>query len=353
MKYNSILIFFTFLMWTACKAPQSLTQTNIQTLTCKEDSIRLAFYNVENLFDLKDNPDKEGDEEFTPKGKREWTQERFNKKIKDLSKVISSVGNGSAPALLGLSEVENSEVLDALLKAPAFTKSEYKYLHKDSPDRRGIDVCLVYNSAAVKVLNWEAIKVKFPKEPGYTSRDIVYAKVAFNNNEVAHIFVNHWPSRYEGMEISEPRRVQAATVAKNKINKILSKNKEAKIVLMGDFNDEPSNKSLTHIIQAAQSKSELQNYNFYNACNHMANDSTKGTYNYRGKWSFLDQIIVSKSLLNTSKGFSSNGEAAIFDEKWILYFDKKTGPKPNRTYGYKYYGGFSDHLPIYIDLVCK
>lgn len=351
MKYNSIFIFAVLLTWVACKAPQTLTQT--ETSVCKEDSIRLAFYNVENLFDLKDNPDKEGDEEFTPNGKREWTQDRFDKKIKDLSKVISSIGKGSAPALLGLSEVENSEVLDALLKAPAFAHASFKYLHKDSPDRRGIDVCLLYNSELVKVVDWEALKINFPKEPGYTSRDIVYAKMAFNNNEVAHVFVNHWPSRYGGVEISEPRRLQAASVVKNKTNKILSKDKGAKIILMGDFNDEPTNKSLKDIIQAAQSKSELKNLDFYNACNHMMNDTSKGTYNYKGRWSFLDQIIVSKSLLNTQKGFSSNGEAEVFAEKWILYFDKKTGPKPNRTYGYKYYGGFSDHLPIYIDLVCK
>jgi len=355
MKFSKLFIFFTLLAWAACKTPQVLTktETNPKTNTCKKDSIRLAFYNVENLFDLKDNPEKEGDEDFTPEGEREWTKERFDKKIKDLSKVIANLGNGMAPALLGLSEVENSEVIEALLTAPAFANGEFKYLHKDSPDRRGIDVCLVYNSEIVKVLDWEAIKINFPKEPGYTSRDIVYAKVAFNNNEIGHIFVNHWPSRYGGMAISEPRRVQAATVTKNKIDKILSKDKEAKIVLMGDFNDEPSNKSLKHIIQAAQSKSELQNCDFYNACNHMKDDKTKGTYNYKGKWSFLDQIIVSKNLLNAKKGYVSNGEANILAEKWMLYFGKNKKPKPNRTYGYKYYGGFSDHLPIYIDLVCK
>ncbi len=351
MRYSNTIIFLLLLVFFACKAPKNLTQT--ETNNCLEDSIRLAFYNVENLFDLKDNPDKEGDEDFTPEGEREWTKERFDKKISDLSKVITSLGKGSAPALLGLSEVENSSVLDALLEAPAFAKGAFKYLHKDSPDRRGIDVCLLYNSEVVNIIDWEALKINFPKEPGYTSRDIVYAKVAFNNNEVAHILVNHWPSRYEGMAISEPRRVQAATVAKNKINKILAKDETAKIVLMGDFNDEPSNKSLKHIIQAAQSKNELQTCDFYNTCNHMVNDKTKGTYNYKGKWSFLDQIIVSKSFLNTTKGFSSNGEAEVLAEKWMLYYGKKNEPKPNRTYGYKYYGGFSDHLPIYLDLVCN
>jgi len=351
MKYSNLFILFTLLVWVACKAPQNISKTEVST--CKEDSIRVAFYNVENLFDLVDNPDREADEDFTPSGEKQWTRKRLDKKINDLSKVIKALGGGSAPALLGLSEVENSLVLDELLDSPAFTNGQYEYLHKDSPDRRGIDVCLLYNSELVNILNWEAIKIDFPKEPSYTSRDIVYAKVAFNNGEVTHIFVNHWPSRYEGMAISEPRRIQAATVAKSKINKILSKDKEAKIILMGDFNDEPSNKSLKHIIQAAQSKSELQNCDFYNACNHMVNDKTKGTYNYKGNWSFLDQIIVSKNLLNAKTGYASNGEASVLAEKWMLYFGKNNKPKPNRTYGYKYYGGFSDHLPIYIDLVCK
>lgn len=351
MKYSNLFILFTLLVWVACKAPQNLVQTEVDN--CKQDSIRVAFYNVENLFDLFDNPDKVADEDFTPTGEKEWTRKRLDKKINDLSKVIKALGGGSAPALLGLSEVENSLVLDELLEAPAFTSSKYEYLHKDSPDRRGIDVCLLYNSELISILNWEALKINFPKEPDYTSRDIVYAKVAFNNGETAHIFVNHWPSRYGGMAVSEPRRVQAATVAKSKINKILSKDKDAKIILMGDFNDEPDNKSVKDIIQAAQSKSELESRDFYNACNHMLTDSTKGTYNYKGKWSFLDQIIVSKNLLNGTKGYVSDGEAGILAEKWMLYFDKKTGPKPNRTYGYKYYGGFSDHLPIYIDLVCK
>jgi len=349
--FRIFLLGFSFVIIAGCG-----TQKNVATTAnnlCKGDSLRIAFYNVENLFDLYDNPEKIGDEEFTPKGKREWTKERFDKKLNDLSKVINTLGNGKAPAILGLSEVENSLVLDALLQTPAFSKSNFKYLHQDSPDRRGIDVCLIYNSDLVNINDWEAIKIEFPKEPDYTSRDIVYANLGLSNGEVAHVFVNHWPSRYGGTTISEPRRIQAATTVKQKIDKILSKDKHAKIILIGDFNDEPSNKSLKDIIQAAESKKELSNSAFYNACNHMASDSTKGTYNYKGNWSFLDQVIVGKNLLNAKKGFSSNGKANVFVEKWMLYFDKKTGYKPNRTYGRNYYGGFSDHLPIYIDLVCN
>jgi len=247
---------------------------------------------------LYDNPDKVADEDFTPKGKNEWTRKRLDKKINDLSKVIAAIGGGKAPALLGLSEVENSLVLDELLDAPAFAKGQFEYLHKDSPDRRGIDVCLVYDKKAVKIINWEAIKIDFPKEPDYTSRDIVYANVEFTNGENAHIFINHWPSRYGGRAESEPRRLRAAEVVLQKMKKI-TKNSNAKIILMGDFNDEPTNKSLREIIAVANSKDELETRNLFNTCNHLLSDSTKGTYNYRGSWSFLDQIIISKNLLNS------------------------------------------------------
>lgn len=360
IPYLLILVFAACSLWqcssskvtTTPETPKVNKTSNIKN--CNNDLVRVAFYNVENLFDLYDNPDKVADEDFTPEGKNEWTRKRLDKKINDLSKVIAALGGGKAPTLLGLSEVENSLVLDELLDAPAFASGQFEYLHKDSPDRRGIDVCLIYDKEAVKIIDWEAININFPNEPDYTSRDIVYANVELKNGENAHLFVNHWPSRYGGMEISEPRRLRAATVVMQKIKEIKTKNDESKIILMGDFNDEPTNKSLREIIAAANSKNELETRNLFNTCNHLLSDSTKGTYNYRGNWSFLDQIIISKNLLNSTQGFTSNGKSTVFSEKWMLYFDKKTGlPKPNRTFGRHYYGGYSDHLPIYLDLICK
>jgi len=314
----------------------------------------IGFYNVENLFDLVDNPKIDGEDQFLPGGEKDWTRKRLNKKMNDLSKVIAALGDGiSAPPILGFGEVENSSVLEELLDTEAFIKGNFKYLHKDSPDRRGIDVCLAYDADLVTVLNWEAIKIKFPKEPSYTSRDILYAQLDIQQSDDVHLFVNHWPSRYEGMDITEPRRMQAAQTVKQKTEKIFANNPDAKIILMGDFNDEPINRSIKDVLNTASTKDDLDKANFLNAFHHLLDDEKQGSYNYKGDWSFLDQIIISKNLYAGKEGYCSNGEAGVLRQKWMLYNDKRTGPKPNRTFGYKYYGGYSDHLPIYIDLVCE
>jgi len=336
-----------------CKSTQVAT-TKIEKKPCNSDTVRMAFYNVENLFDLVDNPKIEGEDQFLPGGEKDWTRERLNKKLADLSKVIAALGNGtSAPAVLGLCEVENSSVLEELLDNDVFSKGNFKYLHKDSPDKRGIDVCLAYNADIVSVLDWEALKIKFPKEPDYTSRDIVYAHLDIKQSDKIHLFVNHWPSRYNGKEISEPRRMQAALTINEKVETILTKNPNAKIVLMGDFNDEPTDRSIKEVLNTTIDKSNLENAKFLNAFHHLVNDDKKGSYNYKGEWNFLDQIIISKNLYNNKDGYSSNGEAGVLYKKWMLYNSKYDGLKPNRTFGRDYYGGFSDHLPVYIDLVCE
>jgi len=347
-----LLVLIAFCIF-SCKTTQVAT-TKIEKKSCNSDTIRMAFYNVENLFDLVDNPNIEGVDDFLPGGVKDWTHERLNKKMNDLSKVIAALGRGeTAPAVLGLCEVENELVLEDLLETDAFNSGNFKYLHKDSPDKRGIDVCLAYNADLVTVLDWEAIKVQFPKEPSYTSRDILYAHLDIQQNDNVHLFVNHWPSRYEGKDITEPRRIQAAITANKKIEKILSQNPNAKIVLMGDFNDEPNNRSVKEVLNTALNKKELEKARFLNAFHHLISDEKKGTYNYRGDWSFLDQIIISKNLCTAKDGYCSNGEADVLCEKWMLYNSKHDGPKPNRTYGKNYYGGYSDHLPVYIDLICK
>lgn len=338
-----------------CKTAQVAT-TKIEKQPCSADTIRMAFYNVENLFDLVDNPKIKGEDQFLPGGEKDWTRKRLNKKMTDLSKVIAALGDGTnAPPILGLSEVENSSVLEELLDTEAFKNGNIKYLHKDSPDKRGIDVCLAYDADLIKVISWEAIKVKFPKEPGYTSRDILYAELNIHQSDNIHLFVNHWPSRYGGMDVTEPRRMQAASTVNEKIEKILTKNPNAKIVLMGDFNDEADNRSIKQVLGCAISKEELAlaDAKFLNAFHHLLDDEKQGSYNYKGKWSFLDQIIISKNLYTGKDGYCSNGEAGVLREKWMLYNSKYDGPKPNRTFGRDYYGGFSDHLPIYIDLVCE
>lgn len=345
MRFTYFFAFIVILSFTQCN-PTKTAKTNY----CNTDSIRIAFYNVENLFDLEDNPNKL-DEAFTPTGEKKWTQDRYDKKLDDVAKVISTLGFGESPPIMGLCEVENEAVLKDLLKKPAFRNGNFNILHKESPDRRGIDVCMLYDANKISINNWEAINIDFPFDKEYTSRDIVYAEAMLNNCEAVHLFVNHWPSRYGGQKESEPRRLQAAKTAKAKIDKIKSIDPNAKIILIGDFNDMPDNKSVNEVIGACLNLSDLEEGGFYNAIHHNKKYGF-GSYNYRGNWNLLDQVIVSESLVNAEKGYHTKRGAKILNQRWMLYYDKKYKHyKPNKTYGGpNYYGGISDHLPVYIDV---
>lgn len=335
------------MLLTQCSRPRAF-KTTFNT----GDTVRLAFYNVENLFDLENNPDKE-DDFFTPEGESKWDAERYDKKLNNLNKVFSTLGWGSAPPMIGLCEVENKTVIKDLLKKPAFSNGNYQILHKESPDRRGIDVAFVYDANKVNLVEWDALRIDFPFDPEYTSRDIVYARLSVNPTEDLHVFVNHWPSRYGGQKESEPRRLQAAKVVKAKVDEIYKKNQDAKIVILGDFNDEPTNKSITDVLEVALYENQVVENGLFNAIYHFKKRRGWGTYNYRGNWNLLDQIIISEDLLNATRGLkTSERNTHILSQSWLMYYNKQGKPKPNRTYGGpNYYGGFSDHLPVFIDLI--
>ncbi len=317
-----------------------------------KQTARFAFYNVENLFDTKDNPDKE-DNAFLPDSEKEWTEERYQKKLVDLSKVLSAMGNGRAPSIIGVSEVENKQVmLDLIEKTPLRGKG-YAVVHEDSKDVRGIDVGLIYDSNVFKHLNHKSIFVELPErfkdEP---SRDILYTRGKWlPTDEILHIFINHWSSRRKGQELSEPKRMACARTARAAIDKIMEKDPDAKIILMGDFNDEPRNNSLVKGLQAGLHPENPEPGRLYNLSFDHEKEG-RGTYNYRGDWNMLDQVVVSSSLLTDDKGLhTSNADDGIFKADFMIYHDKKDGEKPSKTYGGpNYYGGYSDHFPIYVDV---
>lgn len=306
----------------------------------------MVFYNVENLFDTKNDPQKK-DDDFTPEGRNEWGAGRYEKKIKNLSRVIQSMdyGNGEA-AIIGLAEVENRAVVEDL--GNTIVPNGYATVHKDSYDMRGIDLALLYKKDMVKKLDEEFIRIEF-SDRGYTSRDILYFKGQIGR-EIIHVLLNHWPSRREGQQESEHRRLDAARTLKKKVEQIKKKDDDAQIVIMGDFNDYPDNKSITSVLDAqpkdSKKKDELVNL----AYDLHAED--KGTYSYKGDWGMLDQAIVSDNLLNGG-GLGVCGEALeIHWKEFFMFYDRKYKEyKPNRTYGGpKYYGGYSDHLPILLHL---
>ncbi len=321
----------------------------IQLTSCAQNSNKekpskiytIAFYNVENLFDTIDNP-KTRDEEFTPTGRKKWNTEKYLTKLNHLSKVISGIDK-ELPLIVGLCEIENKTVVEDLIKTKFLKKGKYKIVHDESPDFRGIDNALIYKKKGFDYLYHKAIPVKLKDNSRFITRDILYVK-GLIKKDTFHIFVNHWPSRRGGQAKSEHKRIQAAKTLKLIVDSIYNVNPESNIIIMGDFNDEPNDKSIQEL-----TKSE-------NLTNLTAKYTKKGegTYHYwkTKEWNKLDQIIIS-SKFHASKANSIKVEYQIFKPNWILI---KEGNEmvPSKTFAKGYNGGYSDHLPVYIQLLfCK
>jgi predicted extracellular nuclease len=320
-----------------------------QKLTSDKSFVVMS-YNVENLYDTINDPAKD-DEEFLPEGKNKWTSERYLKKLEQLSKVISTPNEKNLPAVVGFYEIENKKVIQNLAATKKLCKGKYEVVHYDSPDNRGIDVAFMYNKTKFRVLYSKALNVKLPEEPPYPTRDILYVKGIAGKSDTLHFFLNHWPSRRSGAEASEKNRIAAATVLKHTIDS-LTKISPAKIICMGDFNDYPTNKSITQTLGADTLYKASTTSGLFNLC-YETESKNLGTYNYKGDWGMLDQFIVSYSLLNAKTRLHVHKNAAkILKEIFMLYTNKETQEsKPNSTYGgSNYYGGYSDHLPIYMEL---
>ncbi len=333
-KLTFIYIIF-HLLFTGCVNTEQLVDDG-------KDHYRFAFYNVENLFDTLDHPVKL-DEEFTPDSEKKWTTKRYYTKLKRIRRVINALDH---PIAMGLCEVENEKVLKDLLNKGSFANHEYDFVHYESPDMRGIDVAFIYQKKHLKILDHRKIVINFPKEviEDYTTRDILHVKAMTPEKEILHFFVNHWPSRYGGVAESEPKRVFVASQLKKEIDKIIASNPDEGIVMLGDFNDEPTNKSITKVLEAKNTKnSEIF------CCHCELAQCGEGTYNYRGNWNMMDQFFISQNLMDTGKIQYVN--AGILKENYLFFNHPKYGKTPTRTYGGPiYYAGYSDHLPIYIDL---
>ena len=305
----------------------------------------VAFYNVENLFDTVDDPHT-FDDDFTSEGKKQWNTKRYRDKIKKLGTVISKLGNEQSlhpPALIGLVEVENAKVVHDLANSADLRKHHYDFVHYDSPDDRGIDVALLYNKQFFELLGSENYPLYLEDTQGkrdYT-RDIlvVYGNL---NGEFVHILVNHWPSRREGKEKSEFKRIEAAKLAKSIANEIQAKSFDAKIMIMGDFNDDPTSKSI---------KEHLVTEDFYNPMESLLDRDSVGSLTYESQWNLFDQIIITKNFLEPKSGKHHFKYAEVFNKEWLKIFRGKLKGSPFRTYiGPWYQGGFSDHFPVYLYL---
>ncbi|NOQ27965.1 MAG: hypothetical protein GQ564_21590 [Bacteroidales bacterium] len=308
------------------------------------------FYNVENLFDTF-NDSLINDEEFLPKGTRYWNQYKYYSKINNIYKVIIAVGEWNPPAIIGLCEIENKKVINDIVNNTQLVKYEYNIIHQESPDRRGIDVALLYREELFIPINYEAIPINFPDNPDSKTRDILYVKGIVKSTDTLNVFINHWPSRWGGQLESEERRLYVASVLKAKVDSIFKSNSKSNIVIMGDFNDYPENKSINNILDASQVFKQITENKLYNLSSIIPKSKNIGTHKYQGEWGVLDQFIISGNLLNNkNKIFTSINDIHIFNPDFLLEPDESYfGYKPNRTYvGYKYNGGYSDHLPTYL-----
>ncbi len=314
-----------------------------------KDYIRLMFYNVENFFDTVDDPTT-NDNEFTPDGSMRWTQSRYIDKRNNIFRVIANVGEWDPPALVGLCEVENRGVVDDLVKNTPLAKYPYRVVHKESPDQRGIDVALLYRSDYLKCTGQQFIRVNFADHRKRT-RDILYATLSTTKGDTLHVFVNHWPSRSGGQRQSEQGRILAASLVRHKVDSIFSRNPLANIVITGDLNDGPLDKSLVLGLRALNDTTQAKPSALFNLSAYKMKEQT-GTIKYQGKWSVFDQIIVSGGLLRGQLR-TNVSRCLIFRVDYLFEPDKRyQGVKPFRTYiGPRYNRGFSDHLPVYLDIV--
>ncbi len=316
----------------------------------------IAFYNFENFYDTIFHGSHD-DIAFTPSGSKAYTSQVFNDKLNKLATVVSQIGrdiNPDGPALLGVAEIENKFVLDTFVRHPLIASRNYKYVHYDSRDARGVDVALLYNPKYFKVEKSRPLFVKIPegsKEAIFT-RDILWVKGKLDGEPI-HVFVNHWPSRAGGEKRSAPARMAAARTVRYIIDSLLIINPDSKIVVMGDLNDDPNNNSITKGLKAGGEVNKLHQDELFNPWVTLYKKGI-GTLAYQDAWSLFDQIIISSSFLDKKRQGFFFYKNNIFKADYLIENTGRYKGYPKRSYnGDVYRGGYSDHFPTYIVLLKK
>lgn len=347
-----ILFCFSLPKVHAQKRSLYLSSQNFEDAPRGNSRFRIAFYNVENLFDYFDDSTTI-DEEFLPNKGRFWNKKRYIQKQNNLAKTIIAIGGWEPAALIGLCEVENRYVLNSLTGFTALKNAGYEIIHQDSPDRRGIDVAALYRPDKFQLLDYQYFDLSFPFDSTSRTRDILYVTGILPNRDTLHFFVNHWPSKFGGEFETKPKRLFAAQFVKSKVDSLLSINKNASIVITGDLNDEPDEESIIKGLDIQTDKSRLLSTDLFNLMYDIR--YLTGTHSFQNQWGVLDQFIVTGSLLKKGAKTSVYQKTAqIFDMPFLIMEGATGATRPFRTYqGPKYIGGYSDHLPILLDLILK
>ncbi|MCC7318703.1 MAG: hypothetical protein IT219_09225 [Bacteroidales bacterium] len=317
----------------------------VQKLKTPSNGFVVGFYNIENLFDTVNDPSI-NDEEFLPQSKVSWNTARYDSKLENISRVIAAMDTTSFPHVLGLAEVENKQVLDDLIARKTLHSANYSIIHFADSDPRGIEVAALYRPDFFKPI---VLKTFQPVTNGKAYRHILYLKGVNATDDTLHVFINHWTSRYGGLEETKPARMGTAVFLKNITDSLFVVNPTANIIIVGDLNDNPEDESLILGLNAEWPQN-IQPKTLYNLSLEPHSKGV-GTLYYKG-WDFFDQVIVSSPLLG--EGSLRVSPIEIVKKDWMLFHPKEGDARPNRTMsGGKYYGGFSDHLPVVVRLVSR
>ncbi|HRO41777.1 MAG TPA: endonuclease/exonuclease/phosphatase [Flavipsychrobacter sp.] len=315
----------------------------------------IAFYNFENLFDTEDDPKNWGDDEFLPTGPYRYTQEIYEQKLHNLATVIKQLGTDVTPdgaAIIGTAEIENDKVLQDLTQQPEIKERGYKFIHFDSPDSRGIDVAMLYNPKYFKVLFARTLNTNISKfgEKGGKTRDVLYVNGVLLGDTI-NVFVNHWPSRRGGEAATAPLRAIAASVSKRIIDSLKAINPRTKSIVMGDFNDDPIDLSITKVLGATGEKNKVGKKGLFNPFVNFYKSGI-GTLGYDDRWNLFDQIIISGSFLHASENEWKYYKAEVFNKEFLKNSFGRYKGYPHRSFdGNRWLNGYSDHFPTIVYFV--
>lgn len=341
MNRKSILVFLFFAI--------SLT------VYAQTKPYKIVFYNLENFFDTVNDPEVL-DDEFTPEGPKKWTQDKYDKKLHNMERVFFDIAaiNKDYPVVIGVSEVENRNVLEDIVAAPKLAPANYRIVHHDSPEARGVDVAFFYRADVFKLEGEKAIRTIIPSLPNFKTRDILtmWGKI---DGEDFLFMVGHWPSRLGGKEASEYKRIAVGEQMRSIADSVKQIRPDVKVVLMGDFNDDPTDPSITQGLGAKLKVKELQKGDYYAPYASMLK-AGYGTLAYGDAWNIFDNIVVTENLVNDTtdklkiqKAPGSKFYGNIFKRHYMVQKKGQYKGYPLRTYvGNNFQGGYSDHFPVYI-----
>jgi endonuclease/exonuclease/phosphatase family metal-dependent hydrolase len=311
----------------------------------------VGFWNIENLYDTLDSPNTD-DREFLPDAPKQWNTQRYERKVRKMGEVIAALGKDLDPrgvALLGLAEVENRTVVEDLCRSAALKDRGYQVVHEDSPDRRGVDVALIHDPKRYAVYAHKSYRLHMP-DTAFRTRDQLLVSGVMDGDTL-HVIVAHWPSRRGGEKRSMPNRMAAGELGRHITDSLLAINRNARILYMGDLNDDPVNSSITVGLRATGDQALAQGGTLFNPM-HAPFKKGIGSLAWRDSWNLFDQIIISPALVNGAGGRYKFYGARVFNEPYLRQDEGNFAGYPKRTFvGDTYQDGYSDHFPVFLVLV--